>query len=239
MSHLIYSDSLTGTSWPISDFSRDASGLLFVAPSNIETSTFDYSHYAIQPFASYLSGSTSAIPGYQHDVVENVEVAMPSVPSSLDHSSSGHRADLTGPYSTLNYLHNHGLAPFTSNMDHDGQTHPTTGHTEHHGDQTHHDNHHMSIVPGSPRLKYHTPAVLQDLDNDDALDHMPLVNNVADPSRGSPSPMRSRMRDDEDGGLKHLASQYLNNPGSYVTAFRVRRRRPGGHKVLIMLEIDD
>ena len=51
--------------------------------------------------------------------------------------------------------------------------------------------------------------------------------------------MRQRMWDDEDEDLKRLASQYLNNPGSYVNHIRVRRRRSGGRKVLIMLEIDD
>jgi len=47
------------------------------------------------------------------------------------------------------------------------------------------------------------------------------------------------MWDDEDGDLKRLASQYLNSPGSYVNDFRVRRRRSGGRKVMILLEIDD
>jgi len=77
------------------------------------------------------------------------------------------------------------------------------------------------------------------MNNDDPLGHMPLVDNVASPSRTSPSPVRSRMWDDEDGDLKRLASQYLNSPGSYVNDFRVRRRRSGGRKVMILLEIDD
>jgi len=69
---------------------------------------------------------------------------------------------------------------------------------------------------------------------------MPLVDSVAGPpSPRSPSPLRSRVWDDEDEDLKRLASQYLNNPGSFVNDFRVRRRRSGGRKILITLEIDD
>jgi len=51
--------------------------------------------------------------------------------------------------------------------------------------------------------------------------------------------MHSRMTDSDDEDLKRLASQYLDNPGSYVKDFRAQRRRSGGRKVLIVLEIDD
>jgi hypothetical protein len=39
--------------------------------------------------------------------------------------------------------------------------------------------------------------------------------------------------------LKRLASQYLHSPSTHVDKLRMRRRRPGGLKVLILLEIDD
>jgi len=232
-------DSFTHTS-PVSDFSMDAP--FSIAPSNVETSTFDYPVYALQPFPPYLAGSTGAIPGYQHDVVQNIE--FPPLMGGPGHGSwsnkypQGH-VDLTGPYSALNPPHDQALAPYTSNVGHDSLTHPTTDHTEYRGEQTHHGSHHMSIVLGPPQLEDYTPmAPLQDLNNDDPLGHMPHADNVAGPSRGSPSPVRSRMWDDEDGDLKRLASRYLNNPSSYVNEFRIRRRRSGGRKVSIMLEID-
>jgi len=45
------------------------------------------------------------------------------------------------------------------------------------------------------------------------------------------------MSDDED--LKRLASRYLNYHGAHVENLLVRRRVPGGRRVLIVLEIDD
>jgi len=69
------------------------------------------------------------------------------------------------------------------------------------------------------------------------MGHVPLLDNVAGPTRERPIPMPSRMWDDE--GLKRLASQYLNNPGSYVNDLHVSRGRSGGRKIVIMLEIDD
>jgi len=69
------------------------------------------------------------------------------------------------------------------------------------------------------------------------MGHVPLLDNVAGPTREHPIPMPSRMWDDE--GLKRLASQYLNNPGSYVNDLHVSRGRFGGRKIVIMLEIDD
>jgi len=214
MSHPIYSDFFTRTS-PISNFSRD--GSLFITPI-IETSTFDYPQYTPQPFPPYLTGSTGAILGYQYDAVQNIEfpplMARPGHGTWSNEHSQGH-VDLTGPYSALNHLHNQALAPHTNNVGLDGLT-PTIVHTEHHGDQTHH----MSIVSGSPQLEYLAP-VAPDLNNDDPLGHTPLEDNVAGPSRGSPSPVRSRMWDDEDEDLKRLASQYLNNPDSYVNRIRI------------------
>jgi len=47
------------------------------------------------------------------------------------------------------------------------------------------------------------------------------------------------MSDDENEDLKRLASQYLNNPGSYISDLRMRRRLSGGRKILILLEIDE
>jgi len=91
----------------------------------------------------------------------------------------GHRVDLTDPYSTLNHPHNQALAPYTSNVGHDGLVYPTTvsclftylssrpplftvtslkGPSEHRGDQTHHGSHQMPVVPGPPRLEYHAPV---------------------------------------------------------------------------------
>ena len=66
---------------------------------------------------------------------------------------------------------------------------------------------------------------------------MPLLDNVAGPTSERPIPVPSRMSDDED--LKRLASQYLNNPDSYVNDLHVSRGRSGGRKISIMLEIDD
>jgi len=150
--------------------------------------------------------------------------------------SQGPHVDTTGPYSALNYPHSQDLVRYAGNVGHDGVTHLTIGHTEHHGDQTHHGSHHMPVV-SSPQLGYYPPAAPpQDLSNDDPLG---LMDNVADPSQGNPGPVRSRMWDDEDEDFKRLASQYLNNPDSYVNHIRVRRRRSGGRKILISLEIDD
>jgi len=241
MSHVIYSNSFDGTS-PIPDSSRD--GPPFIAPSNIESSTFDYySHYALQPFPPYLAGLTGTISGYQYDVVQNIEfpplMGVPGQGPWSNEHPQGHRVDLAGPYSALDHPHNRALTPYTINVGYDGLTHPTTGLAEHREDQTHHGSHYMPVVPGSPRLEYHTPlAPLQDMNNDDPLDYVPLVDNVADPSRRNPGPVHSRMSDGEDEDLKRLASQYLNNPGSYVDDFRVRRHS-GGRKVLIVLEIED
>jgi len=184
------------------------------------------------------------MPGYQYDhVVHNVEflplMGGPGHGSGSNEHLQNYRVDLTGP---SYYPHNQVLVPYTSNVGHDGLAHPTTGLPEHHGDQIHHDDHYMPIVSGSPRLEYHAPvAPVYDLNNDDPLGHMPLVDSVAGPSRRSPSPVRSRMWDDEDENLKCLASRYLNNPqaGSYVNEFRVRRRRSGGRKVSITFEIND
>jgi len=232
MSHsgFIYSTS------PISDSPRN--GPLFIAPSNI---TFDYPLYALQPLPPYPAGSTGAIPGHQYDVVQNVEFS-PLMGSSGHGSWSnehpqGHRVDLA-----LNHLHNQALVPYTSNVGHDDQTYPTTGLAEHRGDQTHHGNHHMPVVLGSPQLEYHAPvAPVHDLNNDDPQGYMPLVDSVAGPSRRSPRLVRSGMWDDVDEDLKRLASRYLNNSqaGSYVNEFRMRRRRSGGRKVSITFETDD
>jgi len=67
--------------------------------------------------------------------------------------------------------------------------------------------------------------------------HVPVLDNVAGPTRERPGTMPSRMSDDE--GLKRLISQYLNSPDSYVNDLHVSRGHSGGRKISIMLEIDD
>ena len=69
------------------------------------------------------------------------------------------------------------------------------------------------------------------------MGHVPLLDNIAAPTRERPGAMPSGMSDDE--GLKRLISQYLNSPGSYVNDLHVSRGRSGGRKVSIVLEIDD
>jgi hypothetical protein len=62
--------------------------------------------------------------------------------------------------------------------------------------------------------------------------------NVAGPSQGILDAVQhSGMSAAED--LKRLASQYLHSPSTHVDKLRMRRRRSGGFKVLILLEIDD
>jgi hypothetical protein len=56
------------------------------------------------------------------------------------------------------------------------------------------------------------------------------------PSEGNVIPVHSEIPPAED--LKRLATHYINNPDSHVDKLRMRRRRSGGFKVLIMLEID-
>jgi hypothetical protein len=57
------------------------------------------------------------------------------------------------------------------------------------------------------------------------------------PLKDDSSPIHSGISDDED--LKRLAKRYLNNHGAHVEKLLVRRRFPGGRRVLILLEIDD
>ena len=67
---------------------------------------------------------------------------------------------------------------------------------------------------------------------------IPLPHNVAGPSRGDLSVVRSGLSVTETL-KKNLASHYLHNPGSRVNDLRTRRSRSGAVKVLILLEIDD
>jgi hypothetical protein len=59
---------------------------------------------------------------------------------------------------------------------------------------------------------------------------------MAGPSGGNISYVHPETPPPED--LKRLASHYLNSPDSHVDKLRMRRRRSGGFKVLIVLEID-
>ena len=68
------------------------------------------------------------------------------------------------------------------------------------------------------------------------MGHVPLLDNVAGPTRERPGTMHSRMSDDD---LKRLISQYLNSPGSYVNDLHVSRDRSGVRKVSVVFEIDD
>ncbi|KAH9964130.1 hypothetical protein BC827DRAFT_1375028 [Russula dissimulans] len=229
MSQTIYNDTYTS----ISDLFGD--GPLFTAP--LETTTgLHYPRVSLPPFLG-LSGAT---PGYRYDLVQSVESPPPVIVSGHGLRSDEHPQDLTftGPYSAMDNPNYPPLASYTSNVGIDDLPHPTTGLAGHYEDQTQDGGHHIPIGPGPPRLEYYSPMT-PDLNNDDLLGHMPLVDNVAGPSQRSPSPMRSRMSDDENEDLKRLASQYLNNADSYVSDIRVRRRRSGGRKISIILEIDD
>jgi len=231
MSQTIYSDTHTS----ISDLFGD--GPLFTAP--LETTTgLDYPRVSLAPFR--VLGPSGATPSYQYDLVQSIESPPPLVVSG-----HGFRSDedpqglsLTGPYSAMGNPNYPPPVSYTGNVGIDDLPHPTTGLAGHHGDQTHDNRHHIPIGPGPPRLEYYSPMT-PDLNNDDPLGHMPLVDNVAGPSLRSPSPMRSRMSDDENENLKRLATQYLNNPDSYVSDIRVRRRRSGGREISVILEIDD
>jgi len=231
MSQTIYNDSSTS----ISDVFRD--GPLFTAPLNFETTTsLDHPRLSLVPFL----GPAGAAPGYQYGPVQNDEF-----PPAIGVPGHGLRSDehpqdltFTGPYSAMDNPNYPLPASYTGNVGIDDLPHLTTGLAGHYGDQTQDGGHHIPMIPGPPRLEYYVPMA-PDLNNDDPLGHMPLVDNVAVPSPRSPSPVPSRMSDDENEGLKRLASQYLNNPDSYVNDIRVRRRRSGGREISIILEIDD
>jgi len=235
MSRAIYSDSDSSTS--ISDIFGD--GPLFTAPLNIETTTsLDYPRVALAPFLD----PAGATPSYRYDLVQSVEAPPPVIVSGHGLQSDEHPQDLTftGFYSAMDNPNYPPPASYTGNVGIDDLPHPTTGIAGHYasGDQTQDGGHHIPIGPGPPRLEYY-PPMTPDLNNDDLLGHMPLVDDVAGPSQRSPSPMHSRMSDDENEDLKRLASQYLNNADSYVSDIRVRRRRSGGREISMVLEIDD
>jgi len=208
MSRVIYSDTFTGTS-PISNLHRDG------PPSNIETSTFDYPHYALQSFPPYLTGSTGAISGYQYDVVQNIEslplMGDPGRGSWSNEHPQGHHVDLPGPYSTLSHLRNHALAPYTGNVGNGGLPRLTTSLAEHHGDQTYDGRHHIPMISGPPRLEYYAPMAPEPSDGGH-LGHVPLLDDVAASPQERLSPMPS---------------------------IHVSRGRSGGLKISIMLEIND
>jgi len=223
----------------ISDSFGDAP--LFTAPLEIESINLDHRHYALPPFPN-LVGPAAATPGYQYGLVQSVELPPAiGVPShNLRPDELPQSLDLTGPYSAMDHRNYSLPAPSTGTVRGIDPPHLTADLAEHHGDQAHDGGYHTLIGPGPPRLgvEYHAPVV-PDLNNDDPLVRMFLLDNIAGPPQGGPSPVRSRISDGESEDLKRLASQYLNNPNSYVNDFHVRRRLSGGREVLILLEIDD
>jgi len=169
--------------------------------------------------------------------VQSIEFS-PLITGAEHHGlQSNEHLQAAGPYHlAANHPNYHLPVSYIGNVGHDSLPHfTTTLLTDHRGDQTHHDNHHVPIAPGPPQLEYYAPAP-PDLLND-PLGYVPVQDNVAGPSQGNPNPTHSRMSDDED--LKRLASRYLNNHGAHVRKLVVMRRFPGGRRVLISLEIDD
>jgi len=231
MSQTTYSDPFTS----ISDFFGDAP--LFTTPSDVESTNLDH-HYGLSPFPNLIGPTT----GYQHSLVQSVEP-----PPAIDGPSHGLRVrsdehsqglNLTGPYSAMDNHNNPPVMPYTGNVEVDDLPHPTPAFAEHHGDQTHDSRHYIPIAPGPPRLEYYAPMAFELTDDDDASHgSVPVLGNVAGPTRRHPIPMSSRMSDNE--GLKRMISQYLNNPGSHVNDLHVSPGRFGGRKISIILEIDD
>jgi len=221
----------------ISDSFGDAP--LFTAPLDVESINLDHRHYALSPFPNFV-GPAGATPGYQYGLVQSVKLPPTiGVPShNLRSDELPQSLDLTGPYSAMDHPNSSLPAPSTGTVGGIDPPHPTTDLAEHHGDQAHDGGYHTLIGLGPPQLEYHAPVV-PGLNNDDPLVRMFLLDNIAGPPQGGPSPVRSRILDGESEDLKRLASQYLNNPRSYFNDFRVRRRLSGGREVLILLEIDD
>jgi len=79
----------------------------------------------------------------------------------------------------------------------------------------------------------------QDIPNHRPRRHRLPLHHVVGPSQGNRGlvPRHSGMSAAE--GLKRLASDYLHSPDSHVDRLRLKRKRSGGYKVLILLEIDD
>jgi len=92
----------------------------------------------------------------------------------------------------------------------------------------------LVLVPES-ELGYHAPLVgpPQATPNTGLLSAPPHHPSNVGPSHGS-----FGMPPNADD-LKHLAYHYLSSPRSHIEKLRVRQRRTGGSKVLIVLEIDD
>jgi len=224
MSPTIYNDPFTS----IPDFLGDAS--LFTTPSDIESTNLDH---ALPPFSN-LIGPARATPGYQYGLLQNVELL-----PAIDVSGHGLLSDehpqglnITGTYATMDNLNTPPPVPYTGNVGFDDQPRPITDLAEHRGNQTHDSRDHILIAPGPPQLE-------PELIDDEHVGHVPILDNVPGPSQRSPSPVPSRLWDEEDEDLKHLASQYLNSPASYVRDIRMRRHRFGGRKISIILEVDD
>jgi len=170
--------------------------------------------------------------------------AMPSVefPHLMGGPSHGlwsneHPAN-ADPYSVpaMNPQNYPSQASYTSTTGHDSLPHAVTQLAEYHGNETNHEDYQVPIAPGPLQLEYYAP-VAPEVPSNDPLGYAPIPDNVAGPSQGNPNPTHSAMSDDED--LKRLASRYLNNHGAHVEKLLVRRRSPGGRRVLIVLEVDD
>ncbi|KAI9508078.1 hypothetical protein F5148DRAFT_1149272 [Russula earlei] len=94
----------------------------------------------------------------------------------------------------------------------------------------------VPFAPGQPGLEYHT-ALGPGTSNNGPPGGPLHPHNVARPFQGNPSTEQFGMSAVED--VKYLASRYLHSSNSHVEKFRVKPRRSGGCKVLIVLEIDD
>jgi len=130
-------------------------------------------------------------------------------------------------------------ASYTSTTGHDNLPHTTTPLAEHRGNQTsnHADYYYGPIASSHLQLEHYAPMV-PEVPSDDPLGYYAHIpENVSGPSRDNSNSVHSRIQDGED--LKRLAKRYLNDHGTHVDKFVVRRRFPGGRRVLILLEIDD
>jgi len=170
-----------------------------------------------------------------HGPVQSVEFPPFMGPGGPGHGLwSNEHPPTAGPYFDMNYPPQ---ASYTGTTGHDSLPRSAiTQLVDHRGNQTNHDDYQVPIAPGPLQHEYYAP-VPPEVPSDDPLGYVPIPDNIAGPSQGNPNPPHFGMSDDED--LKRLASRYLNNNGAHVEKLLVRRRFPGGRRVLILLEIDD
>jgi len=187
-----------------------------------------------QRLYTYPSTIQVETPTFSHGTVQNVEF-LPLMGGTGRGFWSNEHPPTAGPHFDMNYPPQ---PSYTSTTGHDSLPHTITQLAEHCRDQTNHDNYHVPIAPGAQalQLEYYAP-VTPEVPSDDPLGYVPIPDNVAGSSQGNPNSIHSGMLDNED--LKHLASCYLNNHSAHVDKLLVRRRFPGGRRVLIVLEIDD